>query len=131
METVLGKACSFEGKFGDATPFSSNSVDVAESICDRLQVHGFERHGNEQLMNGMTGEMIDAQVFFGPVYYQRLKHMVSDKLHSRSQGQYGRSNIKNIASLIFLGNTNKLREHLVKSLILIYYRNIVMVLVNH
>ena len=81
LETVLGKACCFEGKFGDATPFSSNSVDVAESICDRLQVHGFERHGNEQLINGMTGEMIDAQVFFGPVYYQRLKHMVSDKLH--------------------------------------------------
>ena len=63
LETVLGKACSFEGTFGDATPFSSNSVDVAESICDRLQVHGFERHGNEQLINGMTGEMIDAQVF--------------------------------------------------------------------
>ena len=128
---MLGKACCFEGTFGDATPFSSNSVDVAESICDRLKVHGFERHGNEQLINGMTGEMIDAQVFQGPVYYQRLKHMVSDKLHSRSQGQYGQSNIKNIASLIFLGNTNKLREHLVKSLILIYYRNIVMVLVNH
>jgi len=81
LESVLGKACCFEGKFGDATPFSSNSVDIAESVCDRLQVHGFERHGYEQLMNGMTGEMIEAQIMIGNVYYQRLKHMVSDKLH--------------------------------------------------
>lgn len=81
LESVLGKACCFEGTFGDATPFSSNSTDVAESICNRLKVHGFERYGNEQLINGMTGEMIEAQIFQNPVYYQRLKHMVSDKLH--------------------------------------------------
>ena len=86
METVLGKACCFEGTFGDATPFSSNSVDVAESICDRLKVHGFERHGNEQLINGMTGEMINAKIFIGPTYYQRLKHMVVDKIYARSTG---------------------------------------------
>ena len=65
------------------------------------------------------------------VFYIRRNGKTCWTGNSRSQGQYGQSNIKNIASLIFLGNTNKLREHLVKSLILIYYRNIVMVLVNH
>jgi DNA-directed RNA polymerase beta subunit len=86
LESVLGKACCMEGTFGDGTPFTSNSTDIAESICKRLKENGFERHGNECLINGMTGEMIDAQVFCAPVFYQRLKHMVSDKLHSRSQG---------------------------------------------
>lgn len=86
LETVLGKTCCFEGTFGDATPFSSNSTNVAESICNRLQKYGFERHGNEILINGMTGEPIDAQIFIGPCFYQRLKHMVSDKIHSRCQG---------------------------------------------
>ena len=63
LETVLGKACCMEGTFGDGTPFTSNSTNIAEQICDRLKVHGFERHGNESLINGMTGEMIDAQVY--------------------------------------------------------------------
>jgi len=81
LETVLGKSCCFDGKLGDSTPFSSNSVDVAETICNGLQKHGYERHGNEMLINGMTGEMIDSQVLIGPVTYQRLKHMVSDKVH--------------------------------------------------
>ena len=81
LETVLGKSCCFDGKLGDSTPFTSNSVDVAETICNGLQKHGYERHGNEMLINGMTGEMIDSQVLIGPVTYQRLKHMVSDKVH--------------------------------------------------
>ena len=63
LETVLGKSCCIEGKFGDATPFTSNSTNVAEQICDRLQNNGYERHGWEQMMNGMTGEMIEAQIF--------------------------------------------------------------------
>jgi len=86
LETVLGKSCCIEGTFGDATPFTSNSTNIAEYICDRLQKNGFERHGWERMTNGMTGEMIEAQIFIGPCFYQRLKHMVSDKMHSRSQG---------------------------------------------
>ena len=66
LETCLGKSCCIEGTLGDATPFSSNSSNVAEQICDRLQKNGYERHGWEQLYNGMTGEVIEAQIFFGP-----------------------------------------------------------------
>ena len=80
LETVLGKSCCIEGTFGDATPFTSNSTNIAEQICDRLQKNGYERHGWERIMNGMTGEMIEAQILIGPCFYQRLKHMVSDKV---------------------------------------------------
>lgn len=86
LEAILGKSCLLEGTFGDATPFTSNSVNIAEELCDRLEKNGFERHGWEQLINGFTGEPIKAKIFIAPQYYQRLKHMVGDKIHSRAQG---------------------------------------------
>ena len=57
-----------------------------KDICKELQMCGYERHGNEVLMNGMTGEQLETNIFIGPTFYQRLKHMVNDKQHSRSQG---------------------------------------------
>ena len=86
LEAILGKSCLMEGTFGDATPFTSNSTNVAEDLCERLERNGFEKHGWEELTSGITGEPITAKVFFAPQYYQRLKHMVGDKIHSRSQG---------------------------------------------
>lgn len=86
MECVLGKSCVEEGVFGDATPFSSASVNITENLCERLGKHGFERTGFETLYSGFTGEPLKAKVFMGPTYYQRLKHMVEDKIHARSQG---------------------------------------------
>ena len=85
MESVLGKSCVMEGVFGDATPFTSSSVNIAEELCDRLEMNKFERTGMEMLYNGMTGEPM-GMVFIGPVYYQRLKHLVSDKIHARAKG---------------------------------------------
>ena len=86
LETVLGKSCAVEGTFGDATPFTSNSVDISDKLCDRLQKNGYNKNGWEELINGFTGEPIKARVFVGPTFYQRLKHMVHAKIHSRSQG---------------------------------------------
>jgi DNA-directed RNA polymerase II subunit RPB2 len=86
MECVLGKACSLKGEFGNATPFSKHSVNVADKLCDELELLGYERHGLESMFNPYTGEEIDAKIFIGPTYYQRLKHMVSDKMHSRARG---------------------------------------------
>ena len=85
METVLGKAGCMTGEIADATPFTSSSVNVAEEICNKLQMQGFDRTGKEVLYNGKTGQPMGS-VFIGPVYYQRLKHMVSDKMHARAQG---------------------------------------------
>ena len=85
METVLGKACALEGGWGDATPFQDMGNNRAEEICKRLKMTGFNKTGMEPLYNGMTGEFI-GNVFIGPVYYQRLKHLVSEKIHARAQG---------------------------------------------
>jgi len=82
-ETVLGKLLVELGLFGDGTSFGDFDV---KDICKELLKCGFEAHGNELLYNGLTGEQHECSVFMGPVFYQRLKHMVNDKVHSRSIG---------------------------------------------
>ena len=82
-ETVLGKVLLQLGLFGDGTSFGN--FDVSD-ICNELIKLGYEAHGHELLYNGMTGEQHECSVFMGPVFYQRLKHMVNDKTHSRSIG---------------------------------------------
>jgi DNA-directed RNA polymerase II subunit RPB2 len=83
MECILSKTCCNFGYFGNANVF--NNVKV-EDIGDTLEQVGMDRCGNEILYNGMTGEQMNTQIFIGPTFYQRLKHMVTDKIHSRSSG---------------------------------------------
>lgn len=78
MECIMGKACCHIGSLGDSTPFNDCTV---EGIASVLEKSGMERYGNEILYNGRTGEMIQTEIFIGPTYYQRLKHMVADKQH--------------------------------------------------
>jgi hypothetical protein len=78
MESIMGKACCHIGAFGDSTPYTDCSV---EGITKVLEMSGMEKYGNEILYNGRTGEQIHTDIFIGPTYYQRLKHMVSDKIH--------------------------------------------------
>ena len=82
-ETVLGKTLVSLGLFGDGTSFGNFEVG---DICKELQKVGYESNGNELMYNGLTGEQLECSVFMGPVFYQRLKHMVNDKAHSRSIG---------------------------------------------
>ena len=82
-ETVLGKVLLELGLFGDGTSFGEFDI---KDICSELIKLGYEAHGNELLCNGLTGEQHECSVFMGPVFYQRLKHMVNDKAHSRSIG---------------------------------------------
>jgi DNA-directed RNA polymerase II subunit RPB2 len=83
-ETLLGKVLIELGLFGDGTSFN-NDVGV-EFISKELMKLGYESYGNDVLYNGLTGEQLESSIFIGPVYYQRLKHMVNDKQHSRSIG---------------------------------------------
>ena len=85
IESVMGKSCAIDGKYGDATPFTEESKNVTENACKLLGMNGYESTGKEILMNGMTGEPM-GMFFIGPVYYQRLKHLVSDKMHARATG---------------------------------------------
>ena len=82
-ETLLGKVLVELGMFGDGTSFGD--LDVY-SIANELQKLGFESYGNEILYDGATGKQLETSIFIGPVFYQRLKHMVNDKEHSRSIG---------------------------------------------
>ena len=83
VECIMGKVAACMGKEGDATPFTPVT---AEDISSMLHKCGYQKRGNEVMYNGHTGRMLDAQIFIGPTYYQRLKHMVDDKIHSRGRG---------------------------------------------
>eukprot|EP00913_Durusdinium_trenchii_P034076 g31895.t1 len=83
VEQLTGKVGALVGCQGDATPFTRVTV---KDISSRLHDMGFQRFGNEKVWNGHTGRPLTNKIFAGPVYYQRLKHMVSDKVQSRSRG---------------------------------------------
>lgn len=82
IECLLGKVSAITGSEGDATPFDSS----VRRFSTKLHELGYQHRGNEVMYNGHTGKPLDAQIFIGPTYYQRLKHMVDDKIHSRSRG---------------------------------------------
>ena len=83
VECLLSKVASLTGDEGDATPFTDVTVD---HITDTLHSLGYQRHGNEVMYSGHTGRRLAAKIFLGPTFYQRLKHMVDDKIHSRARG---------------------------------------------
>ena len=83
IECLMGKVSATTGEEGDATPFTETTV---ESISNLLHNCGYQCRGNEVMYNGHTGRKLEAQIFIGPTYYQRLKHMVDDKIHSRARG---------------------------------------------
>ena len=83
MENIFGKIGVRRGTLGDGTPYSHLKVeDLRKHMLDL----GLHSYGNEILYNGQTGEMMEAEIFMGPTFYQRLKHMVIDKKHSRARG---------------------------------------------
>ena len=133
VECLVGKAAASLGYDADGTPFEDYDLTKVEKILESL---GYQPDGKEVLYNGMTGEAIKVKIFFGPTYYQRLKHLVADKVHSRGTGpktsltrqaSEGRSRDGGLrlgkhfahvwskihASLYMAGNTSKLRERLV------------------
>ena len=83
LECLLGKASVMRGHRNDATAFNGMNV---EDIADMLENEGYQRYGDEILYNGINGKQMKTLIFMGPTYYQRLKHMVEDKIHSRSTG---------------------------------------------
>ncbi|KAI0275029.1 DNA-dependent RNA polymerase II second largest subunit [Gloeopeniophorella convolvens] len=83
VECLLSKVATLVGNEGDATPFTDLTV---QSVSDHLVEQGYQSRGLEVMYHGHTGRKLQAQVYFGPTYYQRLKHMVDDKIHSRARG---------------------------------------------
>lgn len=83
LEMVAGKAGCLEGERIDGTPFNP---DLEKEIKKQLIDNGFESAGCESLYNGVTGERIEAEIFIGVAYYQKLHHMTTDKVYARSRG---------------------------------------------
>ena len=85
VETLMGKTCALYGGFGDCTAFM-NKGEKSTFFGKMLSQQGYHSSGNQILYNGQTGEQMDAQIFIGPTYYMRLKHMVKDKINYRARG---------------------------------------------
>ncbi|KAL8814416.1 MAG: hypothetical protein Q9223_006353 [Gallowayella weberi] len=83
LELIAGKAGLLAGEFQYGTAFGGSKV---EDMADILIKNGFSYSGKDFMTSGITGESLPAYVFFGPIYYQKLKHMVQDKMHSRARG---------------------------------------------
>ncbi|TXT08812.1 hypothetical protein VHUM_02940 [Vanrija humicola] len=83
IELLSGKAGVISGKLQYGTAFGgSKVVDMSKILID----NGFSYAGKDMLQSGITGEPLEAYVYFGPIYYQKLKHMVMDKMHARPTG---------------------------------------------
>ena len=83
LESVLGKCSALGGFLGDATAFQNNDIHDYAKLMEK---YDYESWGNEVMYSGITGEQLKTSIFIGPTYYQRLKIMVADKIHSRGTG---------------------------------------------
>ena len=84
MESITGKAAAIRGRKVDASAFVGEKVDEVKSV---MKDAGFKYSGKEIMYDGRTGKQFPVEVFIGVVYYQKLHHMVADKIHARARGQ--------------------------------------------
>lgn len=85
VESLFGKVCTSYGGFGDCTAFEVKGSNFS-TYAPLLVNAGFNSSGNQVLYNGMTGEQLVSDIYIGPTYYMRLKHMVKDKINYRARG---------------------------------------------
>jgi DNA-directed RNA polymerase II subunit RPB2 len=83
LECHLSKMCALKGVIGYADAYHDYDNLTVEQTLEKF---GFTKHATEPVMNPFTGELMKGEFYMGPIFYQRLKHMVDDKIHARSRG---------------------------------------------
>ncbi|VDN22275.1 unnamed protein product [Cylicostephanus goldi] len=83
MELLSSKNAVLSGRYHYGTAFGGDQVI---DVCNELASHGYNYLGKDMLTSGITGQQLSAYIYFGPIYYQKLKHMVHDKMHARARG---------------------------------------------
>ena len=83
IESMAAIVAAMQGRPVDATIFEGDTPDI---IAENLRKWGFYPYGETILYDGVTGQMMPARVFMGPVYYQKLHHLAADKIHARARG---------------------------------------------
>uniref|UniRef100_A0A1I7WR67 DNA-directed RNA polymerase subunit beta n=1 Tax=Heterorhabditis bacteriophora TaxID=37862 RepID=A0A1I7WR67_HETBA len=102
MELLSGKNAVLSGRFHYGTAFGGDQYPLSQvgfvyrdryiyicevaDVCEELASHGYNYMGKDTLTSGITGQQLSAYIYFGPIYYQKLKHMVLDKMHARARG---------------------------------------------
>lgn len=87
LETIAGKASALSGRYTDGTAFTETGEQRLDGYKKILKEYKFNEYGNEVLYDGITGARYKADLFMGVVYYNRLYHMVSNKMQVRSRGK--------------------------------------------
>ena len=86
QECLFGKVCGIYGAYGDCTAFASKGANY-DTYGPMLTKMGYHNSGNQLMYSGFTGEQLYSEIFIGPTYYMRLKHMVKDKINYRATGK--------------------------------------------
>ena len=84
LESIAGKTAGLRGEMVDGTPFNNENI---KSLTETLKRLGFQPSGRELMYDGLSGRMFETEIFIGIIYYQKLHHMVVDKIHARARGQ--------------------------------------------
>ena len=84
IEKIVGKVSAIKGIDADGTAFKKYDYDFYQNELEKL---GYTRDGTEYLICGMTGKKMNNPIYIGPIYYERLKHLSSDKIHARNTGK--------------------------------------------
>lgn len=122
IENMAGKSGAIHGKCFDATPFTfseSRDNDAIAYFAAQLEAAGYNYYGTETLYSGLSGLEMKAEIFFGVIHYQRLRHMVSDKFQVRMQQFLGLPILTETKSI--LAKLPEFLVHLVKFFVMLHF----------